>query len=74
MVKRWIGVLAVACLSLGILACKEEGPMEEAGQKFDDAVERIQHGDEGALEKAGRKTDEAVEDAEEDLRERQREG
>ena len=71
--KRWIGVLAVSCLSLGILACSEEGPMEKAGKKFDDTVERIRYGDEGPLEKAGRKADEAIEDAEEDLEERRRE-
>jgi len=47
--------------------------MEKAGKKFDDTVERIRYGDEGPLEKAGRKTDEVIEDAEEDLKERQRE-
>lgn len=52
-----------ALLAFGVLACKEEGKAEKAGRKFDEAIEKLRHGDEGAVEKAGRKMDEALEDA-----------
>ena len=52
-----------ALLALGVFACKEEGKAEKAGRKFDEAIEKLRHGDEGAVEKAGRKMDEALEDA-----------
>jgi cell division protein ZapA (FtsZ GTPase activity inhibitor) len=52
----------VAALALAASACEEEGRAEKAGRKFDEAIEKLQHGDEGALEKAGRKLDEGVEE------------
>jgi hypothetical protein len=42
--------------------CREEGPAERAGQRIDEAVEKLRHGDEGAAEEAGRRIDEAVEE------------
>lgn len=59
----------VAALALTAFACKEEGRAEKAGRKFDETIEKLQHGDEGALEKAGRKFDERVEELREDAAE-----
>lgn len=58
-----IRLLLVAALAAPWIACKEEGRAERAGRKFDEAIEKLQHGDEGALERAGRKIDEAFEEA-----------
>ena len=58
-------LVLIAALAAGFAACREEGSAERAGRKFDEAVEKLRHGDEGALEKAGRELDEAVEDARE---------
>jgi hypothetical protein len=65
-VKRFILATAVAVVALGSFACGEEGTMEKAGKKMDEAVDKLQHGDEGTMEKAGRKVDEAIDEAEED--------
>ncbi len=68
MLRRVIGILAlVAPLSLG--ACREDGAVEKAGKKLDDAVEKLTHPNEGPLEKLGRKTDEAFDDAKEAIEE-----
>ena len=68
--KRLIPTLALlAGLTLSLAACDNKGPAEKMGEKIDEAVEKVQHGDEGTLEKAGRKVDEAVEDAKKKLEE-----
>ncbi len=59
----------VVVLALSAFACKEEGGAEKAGRKFDEAIEKLKHGDEGALEKAGRKLDEKVEEARDEVAE-----
>jgi len=59
----------IATLALGAAGCREEGPAEKAGRKFDEAVEKLRHGDEGAIEKAGRKLDEAAEDVGDEIEE-----
>ncbi len=46
-------------------ACHEEGAVEKAGKKLDEAVDKLTHPNEGPLEKLGRKTDEAIDDAKE---------
>ena len=61
--RMLVALALVAALFFGA-GCSEPGPAEKAGKAFDDAVEKIQHGDEGTLEKAGRKMDEALEEAE----------
>jgi hypothetical protein len=68
---RAIGIrIALAgALALGAVACRDEGPAEKAGRKFDDAIDKLRHGDEGALEKAGREAGEALEEAGEDAEE-----
>jgi hypothetical protein len=56
--------LLTALLALG---CREEGAVEKAGRKLDDALDELAHPNEGPLEKLGRKTDEAIEDVKEQL-------
>jgi len=59
-------VLTMVLLSLVAAApgCqREKGTMEKAGEKVDEAVDKVLHPNEGPLEKAGRKVDEAIEDA-----------
>lgn len=61
--KKLAIAMVVFSVALGSYGCeKEKGPMEKAGEKIDETVDKVLHPDEGALEKAGRKTDEAVED------------
>ena len=57
--------LALALL-LGV-GCREEGAVEKAGKKLDDAIDELRHPNEGPLEKFGRKTDEALEGVKEAL-------
>jgi hypothetical protein len=59
--------MVAVLLGTGVVACKEQGPMEKAGEKIDDAVDDVLHPNEGPLEKAGRKTDEAIDDVKEKL-------
>jgi hypothetical protein len=59
----------VAALAFAAFACEEEGRAEKAGRKFDEAIDKLQHGDEGALEKAARKLDERVEELRDDAAE-----
>ena len=68
MLRSVIGGLAWVAL-LGLGACGEEGAVERAGKKLDDAVDKLTHPNEGALEKLGRKTDEALDDAKEAIEE-----
>lgn len=66
--KKLIVAAVVFSVALGGYGCeKEKGPMEKAGEKIDETVDKVLHPDEGALEKAGRKTDEAVEEMKEEL-------
>ena len=63
--KRSIATaMMVFLLGCPLVACeRKQGPMEKAGEKIDETVDKITHPNEGALEKAGRKTDEAIEAA-----------
>lgn len=54
-ITLWI----VALLMLGLSGCSKEGPLEKAGKKVDQTVEKA--GDQ--VEKAGDKVKEAVQDA-----------
>jgi hypothetical protein len=60
------GLLAMG-LALGVasgsLGCWKDGPMENAGEAVDDAVDDVTHPNEGPIEKAGRKLEESVDDA-----------
>jgi hypothetical protein len=61
------GLVLVALLGYG--ACREEGAVEKAGKRLDDAVDKLTHPNEGPLEKLGRKTDEALDDAKDAIHE-----
>ena len=63
METRFVGSAFAIAMLLGLVGCREEGPVEKAGRKIDEAVEDIRHGDEGVVEGAGRKVDEAVDEA-----------
>jgi hypothetical protein len=55
------------CTALLVLGCREEGAVEKAGRKLDDAIDELTNPSEGPLEELGRKTDEAIEDVKEKL-------
>ncbi len=64
--KRLAIAMVLFSLAIGAPGCKrDEGPMEKAGEKIDETVDKITHPNEGAIEKAGRKVDEAVDDVKE---------
>jgi hypothetical protein len=63
--RRTVLAIAIVTLALGTTACPEKkGPMEKAGEKIDETVDKMTHPGEGSVEKAGRKAGEAVDDAE----------
>ena len=57
-VQSVITVLVMIVLMAGISGCKKEGPMERAGKKVDNTIEKA--GDQ--IEKAGEKVQDAVKD------------
>lgn len=63
--RRIALAFAVAALALAGTACPDKGPAEKAGQKIDEAVDKLKHPNEGPMEKAGRKLDEEYEKAKE---------
>lgn len=61
--KGFVALAVALGLATGSLGCpREQGPLERAGEKVDDAVDEITHPNEGPLEEAGRKIDESLED------------
>ena len=72
MSTKWVvGLGLLAVLAVGPMACgDEEGPMEQAGRRLDEAAgEMIEKArglsDEGRLERVGRELDEAAEETRE---------
>ena len=66
MKRMMMGMLLAVAASVplcGSLGCDNKGPMQKAGEKVDETVDKITHPNEGPLEKAGRKTEEALDDA-----------
>jgi hypothetical protein len=63
--RRLVSMVAVCGLALGLSAglgaCKEQGPMEKAGQAADEAVQELKDVGQGAMEKAGETAEEAKE-------------
>jgi hypothetical protein len=57
--RRFILMLGLAALALAG-ACREEGAVEKAGKKIDEAIDDLTHPNEGPVEKLGRKADEAL--------------
>jgi hypothetical protein len=64
MIRRITLAAFVAALSLGTVACEKKGPIEQAGEEVDEAVDTIKRGgDESAANKADDAVDEAREAA-----------
>ena len=61
--KQLIGA-AIIILTV-VVGCQQKGPAEKAGERIDEAVDNVQHGDfplkhKGPMEKAGESVDDAV--------------
>jgi predicted small lipoprotein YifL len=57
----WSAMLA-ATLSLGMAACEKKGPVEQAGEEVDEAVDTMKH---GGKESTANKVDDAMDEARE---------
>ena len=57
----WSAMLA-AMLSLGVAACEKKGPVEQAGEEVDEAVDTLKN---GGKESTENKVDDAVDEARE---------
>jgi hypothetical protein len=55
---RFLAMLAVGALTVGVLSGCERGPMQKAGEKVDKAVDSLSG--KGPVEKAGERVDKAV--------------
>jgi predicted small lipoprotein YifL len=55
----WSAMLA-ATLSLGMAACEKKGPVEQAGEEVDEAIDTMKH---GGKESTANKVDDAVDEA-----------
>lgn len=59
---KTLGVAALLCaLSLGLAACEKKGPLEQAGEEVDEAVDTIKNGEESTSSKVDDAFDEARE-------------
>ena len=62
---KTLGVAALVCaLSLGLAACEKKGPLEQAGEEVDEAVDTLKNGEESTANKVDDAFDEAREAAE----------
>lgn len=60
-----LGIAALLCaMSLGLAACEKKGPVEQAGEEVDEAVDTIKNGEESTATKVDDAVDEAREAAE----------
>jgi predicted small lipoprotein YifL len=59
---RMMWTAALACVfSLGLAACEKKGPVEQAGEEVDEAIDTMRHGEES--------TENKVDDAVDEMRE-----
>ena len=63
---RVIAAALAATLALGLAACEKKGPLEQAGEEVDEAVDTIKNGGE---ESTANKVDDAVDEAREVIEE-----
>lgn len=67
-----VSMMAAACLlSLSLGACEKKGPLEQAGEEVDEAIDTAKHGEESTATKVDDAIDEAREgahDASEELK------
>lgn len=62
---KTFGVAALLCaMSLGLAACEKKGPLEQAGEEVDEAVDTVKNGEESTANKVDDTLDEAREAAE----------
>lgn len=54
-------------LGSGTLACEDEGMLEKAGEKTDEAIDDLTHPGEGPIEEAARKAGEKADQVKEDI-------
>jgi predicted small lipoprotein YifL len=59
-VKSLWAIAAVAALSIGVAACEKKGPLEQAGEEVDEAVDTMKRGGE---ESTSNKADDAMDEA-----------
>lgn len=57
---KWLMLIPMSFL---LLACEKQGPLEQAGEEFDEAVEDIKAGG----ETTGNKIDDAIDEARKDV-------
>jgi predicted small lipoprotein YifL len=55
-------VALVCALSVGLAACEKKGPLEQAGEEIDEAVDTVKN---GGQESTASKVDDAVDEARE---------
>jgi predicted small lipoprotein YifL len=57
--KSNLAVIALGgLLTLGLAACEEKGPLEQAGEEIDEAVETVRDGEESTANKVDDAVDE----------------
>ena len=63
-IKKFLAFAITVLLSVILLGCEKEGPMERAGESVDEAVEETKDAftRDGPMERAGERVDETVED------------
>ena len=55
-------LIALACaVSLGLSACEKQGPLEQAGEEVDEAVDTVKNGEESTSNKVDDAVDELKE-------------
>jgi predicted small lipoprotein YifL len=65
---RVITAALAATAALGLAACEKKGPLEQAGEEVDEAVDTIKNGGE---ESTANKVDDAVDEAREAVEDKQ---
>jgi len=61
--RQILAVIAFAFgAAVGLAACEDKGPMQQAGEKIDRATDQDKVIGKGPLEKAGKNVDDAVKD------------
>lgn len=63
MIRKLAIAALIGALSFGMVACEKKGPIEQAGEEVDEAVDTMKHGGEESM---GSKVDDAVDNARKD--------
>jgi predicted small lipoprotein YifL len=70
--KAVLTLMLTALFSLGLAACEKKGPLEQAGEEVDEAIDTVKRGEESTATKVDDAIDEArsgAEEAAEELKE-----